>query len=330
MGHRLAPGEELAADGGAVDAVNQRPAHAHVGEDGIAQIEVDVLVDEPRLVNELEAPSVAALQSQCLIEGEAELAGDHVDGPRQQVGLERRRVADDAHDDAPEMGLRPPPCGVGLEHHMRSRHYFGDQVGPEIEPLVGGVGIEGGAVLVVGGVGEGLALEVLRQQPESVDGVVLEGELVEVHGEGLVVHHVDGLEAAVELHVADAAQGVAADLPGEDHVGAGHRGAVAPAGVGTDGVGDGDAAFAVCRALGHGAAVLDGGQLGAQHADQPPVLVVGGERAPRHGQHVGLGHHGVDVGMEGRRELGDADDQFVLARRGRGRCRRRAHRQAEE
>ena len=32
MGHRLAPGEELAADGGAVDAVNQRPAHAHVGE----------------------------------------------------------------------------------------------------------------------------------------------------------------------------------------------------------------------------------------------------------------------------------------------------------
>ena len=150
-----------------------------------------------------------------------------------------------------------------------------------------------------------------RQQAEVVDAVVVEGDPVDVHDEGLVVDHVDRGDAAVELGVADAALRMAADLVGEQHVVGGHRRAVAPGGVGLDRVGERDAVAAVVLLLDHRLAVLERRQLGAEHADQLPVGVVGGERPLRHAEDVALGRHGIDVRVEGRGELGDPDHQLI-------------------
>ena len=58
----------------------------------------------------------------------------------------------------------------------------------------------------------------LGQQAEVVDRVVVEAQLLVVDGEGLLVDHVDLPDPAVQLGIADAALGVPADLPGEQHV----------------------------------------------------------------------------------------------------------------
>src|SRR3546814_10312593 len=53
-----------------------------------------MLVDQPRLVQHREPLGVALLEGDRLVDGEAELAGDHVDRAGQQVGLQRRGVLD--------------------------------------------------------------------------------------------------------------------------------------------------------------------------------------------------------------------------------------------
>src|SRR3546814_16335196 len=94
---------------------------------------------------------------------------------------------------------------------------------------IGRVGVIGGALAVVLRRGvEDRLLDVRRQQPEVVDGGVLERNSVGVDNESLVVDHVDLVDALVEFQVAGAGGGMAPDLPGEQHVLRGDRRAVAP------------------------------------------------------------------------------------------------------
>ena len=106
------------------------------------------------------------------------------------------------------------------------------------------------------------------------------------------------------------------DLPGKLDIFGRYRLPVAPHGIGPDGVGDGDSLFSFRRFFRRREPVFNGRKLCAQHADQLPILVVGGDGAARHGQHVAFGHHRIDAGMEGGRELCNPDDQFVLGRAG--------------
>ncbi len=283
-----------------------------------------MLVDQARLVDDLELLAVALLEGERLIDRETELARDHVDAAGEQVGLERGGVLDHLDHDPPEVRSVAPPGRVGLEDDEGAARDLGDPVRPEVEPGVGGLGVEHGARPVGRRVGlEHAALEMRRQQPEVVDAVVVEGHPVDVHHEGLGVERVDRGDPPVELGIADAAVGMAADLIGEKHVVGGHRGAVAPGRVRPDRVGERDVIAAVVLLLDHGLAVLERRQLGAEHADQLPLGVVGGERPLGHAQDVALGRHGIDVGVEGRGELGDPDHQLVLGRP-------RAPRQAED
>jgi hypothetical protein len=81
----------------------------------------------------------------------------------------------------------------------------------------------------------------------------------------------------------------------------------------------------------HRRALGDVGQFRAQHADQVPVRVIGREGPPRHGQHIGFGHHRIDVRIEIAWELADADHQLVPRRHGRrAGHRRRKKRQPNE
>src|SRR3546814_5361700 len=122
---------------------------------------------------------------------------------------------------------------------------------------IGRVGVIGGALAVVLRRGvEDRLLDVRRQQPEVVDGGVLERNSVGVDNESLVVDHVDLVDALVEFQVAGAGGGMAPDLPGEQPVLRGDRRAVAPSGIRLPGVGHGDAA-AVAGALDAGRQVLD-------------------------------------------------------------------------
>ncbi len=164
-----------------------------------------------------------------------------------------------------------------------------------------------------------------RQQIEIVDALVVAGSLVDMQGEGLVVLHVDRGDALVKLRTGDAGFRMPADLPGEEHVLRRHRRAVAPDRFRPDRVGQRDTVLAVGGFLRHRRALFDIGQFGAQHADQLPVGVVDRERSPRHGQHIALGQHRIDVRVEIAGELADADHQFVAGRR--RRRRRRAQQQ---
>ena len=129
--------------------------------------------------------------------------------------------------------------------------------------------------------------------------------------EGLVVLGVDLVQAAIEFLRRDAGFGMLTDLPREDHVVDGDRRPVAPPGIAADLIGDGHARFSIRRRIRHRQTVLDGRQLGAQHANQFPVGVDNRDRPPGHAQHIGFRQHGVDVGMKRRRILGDADHQFA-------------------
>src|SRR6185437_10974647 len=71
LGDRLAAGEELRADRLAVDAIEERLAHALIPEDGIVEIEIDMLIAEARLVEHGEGIAMALLEAQRLVEGKA-------------------------------------------------------------------------------------------------------------------------------------------------------------------------------------------------------------------------------------------------------------------
>src|SRR3546814_2422877 len=79
MGDGLAALEEALVDGPAVDRIDQRLAHPLVLQDRVVEYEVDVLVEQARLIDHLVVVAMAFLEGERLVEREAELAGDHVD-----------------------------------------------------------------------------------------------------------------------------------------------------------------------------------------------------------------------------------------------------------
>ena len=158
-----------------------------------------MLVGEAGLEDHLVAPAVARLQRLRLVEGQADLAGDHVDGAGKQVRLQRRGVFDGADDDALECRRRALPVGIADQHDVRAGRHLGDAVGAVVEAGVGRIGGVAGARRVGVGLGEGGGLDVLGQQLEVVDGVVVEVAAVEVQDEGALVLDVDLRKAAPEL-----------------------------------------------------------------------------------------------------------------------------------
>jgi hypothetical protein len=254
---------------------------------------------------------VALLEAQCLVDLQAKLAGDHVDGAGKQVGFQRGGVRHGDEADALEGRRRAVPGGVRLQHDLAAGRDPDDAVGPEEEAGIGGIGIEGGALAPGRGIGlEDRPLEMRRQQlNRGGREVVLEAILVD--RESLVVDHVDREDAAEALARDRAGERVAPDLPGEDHVGAGDRRAVAPGGFGVQLVGDGNALRAAWCRLQLRQAVLQAWHLDAQHADQLPVVVVGGDRTARHAVHVALRHAGLGQQVEGAGKLAEADAQLA-------------------
>ena len=209
-------------------------------------------------------------------------------------------------------GAGPHQVGLRSRSMRLPGEIDADPIGPEGQPLVGGVGVEQRAVAVGGGVAlERGSIEMCRQEAEVVDGVVAERELPIVHREGLSVHDIDPGDPPIELGIADPALRMPPDLPGEEHVVRAHRHAVAPGGPGLDRVGERHPFAAVLLRLDRGTPVLEGRQLGAEHAGELPPGVVGRERPLRQPMHVGLGRHRLDVRVEGRRELADADGETV-------------------
>jgi len=116
----LAAGEEFLADGVAVGAIEQRLAHTLIGEHGVLEIDLEVLVAEARLVEHGEAVAVALLEGERLVERKTEFARHHVEAAGEQVRLERRGVLHRPDDDTAEGRRLPPPGGIALEHDMRA------------------------------------------------------------------------------------------------------------------------------------------------------------------------------------------------------------------
>ncbi len=222
-----------------------------------------MLEHQTRLINDLKRAAVPLLEGERLVERQPEFAGDHVDRAGQQIGFQGGGVLDRAHRDSPERNGRARPMGVRLEHDVRPGRDLADTVGSVIEAGVGRVGGIPGLHPVLRRVGEGGPLDMRRQHDEVVDRGIVEGQLVEMHREGLVVLRVDSGEPAIQLGIADGALPVAPDLVGEQHVGGRDRDAVTPGRVGSDRVGEIDALTIAGQIDRHGATVLDGGKLGA-------------------------------------------------------------------
>src|SRR3546814_18442229 len=93
-----------------------------------------MLVDEARLVDDVEVPAPPFLQSERLVERQAQLAGDIVDRTGEQIRLQSSGILQDSHDNPVECGLLPPPGRVRLPRDMRPADAFDDPVRAEIEP----------------------------------------------------------------------------------------------------------------------------------------------------------------------------------------------------
>ena len=169
-----------------------------------------------------------------------------------------------------------------------------------------------------------------RQDREIVHRGIVEGELVDIHRECLVVPPLDPDDAAKELGIGDAGRRVLADGVAEEHVLGRHRHAVAPGRVGPQPVGQAHAVLAAGQLELLREPVLEARQLHAQHADEMPVRVIGGERPLHHRQHIALRRHRIDRGVERRWILGDADRKLVGRARGRRPGRGRAKQQQEK
>ena len=310
--HRLAAEKEALRNRLPVDGVQQRAPHPDIGQRRIVEVEVDMLVDQPRLVGEIPGAALALLHGGGLVEAEAEFAGDVVDGAGAQIDLERRRVLDDADDDRLEGRRFAPPGRVALQLDGGARLHADHPVRPEPEAGIGAVGVEGGPVPVFGRVRVEIGAVDMGGKHKDADIVVVEGHPVQMQGEPAVVMDFQFQDAPEEFRRGDARLRVLADLDGEGHVPRRHRRAVAPARIRADGVGDRDALLALRRRLAHRPAVLDGRKLDTEHADEPPLRVVNGKGTHAHRERIALRQHRIDQRMQGRGELGHADDQPVL------------------
>ena len=165
--HRLLAAKQLVGDRLAVEGIEQRLAHPAVLEDRIVEVEIDVLKSQPRLEDDLILLPVPSLEGQRLVDAEAKLAGDHVDAARQQVRFQSRRVLDHPDGNFVERRRLARPFRIALEDDVRTGDGVRHQIRPHVESGVLGVGIEGGADSIGGGVGEIRPFDVRRQQIEN-------------------------------------------------------------------------------------------------------------------------------------------------------------------
>ncbi len=136
---------------------------------------------------------------------------------------------------------------------------------------------------------------------------LVEGE----HRRGRVDHvELDGPRPG--LGVGEAGLGVAPDAPGEFQVLGRDRFAVGPFQIGLQLDRDLHALAAIGQVDDLGRAVLHAGKLGAAQAGVLPVLVEGGDVPDGEAQRIGFDHLGIDIGVERRGELRDADGQLIL------------------
>ncbi len=206
---------------------------------------------------------------------------------------------------------------------MRAGHELGEPVGPRPQRTLGGRGLVGRALRIFARRRERLGLDVRGQQAIAGEVVVVERQAVDVQDERLGVFLLDLEDAAVEFARNHAAARMLLHRVGEGHVLRRHRRAVAPGGAGADLHGDGHALPAVAEIDFAGEAVLEGGHVRAEQADEVPVRVVRHQRALAEREHV-VAHElraGERVQARGKRRKADRER---LARLGGG---RRGHRE---
>ena len=206
---------------------------------------------------------------------------------------------------------------VRFQQDVRAGDKFGDPIGAVIEARVSRIGVVTGAQPIFRWRRKGFPLDMGRQQHEILDRRIVEGQFVDVQREGLLILDVDCTDAAIQLGVADPALRVAADFVGEPHIGGRHRHAVCPLRIGTDRVGQIDALLAIRQIDGDCEPIGDRRQFRAQQTGELPFRVVDSERPQGHSEHVALGCHHIDVRVQRRRELGNADRQCLVLRRSR-------------
>ncbi len=178
-----------------------------------------MLVDEARFVDDVKRIGVTFLEGEALVEREAQLARDHVDRGGKEISLQSGRVLDCSHGNLLKMPRWTRPMRIRFQKDVGSGGNLADAIGPVVEPWIGRVGSVVRAHPVLCRIGERLFFDMRRQQNEIVDRGIVEGELVDMHREGLVALNIDTGDPAVELAVADRALRVAANLVSEADIG---------------------------------------------------------------------------------------------------------------
>jgi hypothetical protein len=271
VGHRLAAVEQLTGQELAVDGQEERTPDPDVGEDRVVEPQIDVLVDEPGHVDHAEPVAVPLLESEGLIESEAERPFDHVDLTREQIGLECSGVLDRPDRDPLEGRRGAAPERVAGELDPASRAHRDDSIGAHREPGIGRRRVEERPVAVGRGIRlEDGALAMRRQDPEITHRIVVESDPIDVQHETTIVDDLHLPQPPIELGVRDSGARMPTDFQSERHVRARHGNAVTPEEVGSQLEARGHALGTLGRRLADRPAVLEGRELGAEHAHEPP------------------------------------------------------------
>src|SRR3546814_228306 len=136
-------------------------------------------------------PYTTLFRSDRLVDGEAELAGDHVDRAGQQVGLQRRGVLDGPDLDPLEGRAPALPVLVADQNQPRPGLHRRHPVGAVPQSRPGRIGLVQGAVAVFARHLEGRAFQMRRQHVEVAHRRVAVVELAADHGETLRAVHLD-------------------------------------------------------------------------------------------------------------------------------------------
>src|SRR5262249_37412944 len=144
------------------------------------KIEVDVLIDEPGLIENLEGIRVPFGEGKPLIKREPEFAGNHVDRAGEEIGFERGRILDRADRDTPKTARRSHPVRVRLEQDVRSGDKFADTIGAVVEALLRWFGVVMRAQPILSRVEESISLDMHWQQHEVLNRRVVKRQFVEM------------------------------------------------------------------------------------------------------------------------------------------------------
>ncbi len=111
---RLLALEQALGDQGSINAIQQGLTHAHVFQDWIVQVQINMLIDQAGLVYDLVVIAIAFLEGQRLINGQAQFPGDHVYVARQQIGGQGGSVFNRPYFNFIKIGRLAPPVRIAL------------------------------------------------------------------------------------------------------------------------------------------------------------------------------------------------------------------------